>query len=97
MMLKWREALNEEEEIEVDSVESLFAANTKWTFSEIGRKNIKKLIRRFGFQEVYDAAEISIFKYYDGSERSWNNTFNKIGGICYNRMKASETDAEQDN
>lgn len=97
MMLKWREALNEEEEIEVDSVESLFAANTKWTFSEIGRKNVKKLIRRFGFQEVYDAAEISIFKYYDGSERSWNNTFNKIGGICYNRMKARETDAEPDN
>ena len=96
MMLKWREALNQEEELEVDSVESLFDTNTKWAFSEIGRKNIKKLIRRFGFQEVYNAAEIAIFKYYNGSERSWNNAFNKIGGICYNKMKAREQDAEQD-
>lgn len=96
MMLKWREELSREEELEIDSIESLFDTNTKWTLSETGRRNIKKLIKRFGFHEVYEATEISILRYYNGSERSWNNAFDKIGGICYNRRKAREQDAEQD-
>ena len=35
--------------------------------------------------EVYDATSISFDKYYNGTEKSWDVAFNKIGGICYNR------------
>lgn len=93
MMLKWREMLDNETEIEVDAIDSLFERNTKWVLSEKGKMNAKKYIKEFGFDEVYQAAELSIMKYYDGSERSWQNAFRKIGGICYNRRKAREGNA----
>lgn len=96
MMLKWREELSEEEEIESFAVSALFENNTKWGLSDHGRLGIKKLIRRFGFEEVYEAAEISIFKYYNGTEKSWDVAFDKIGGVCYNRKKAREGNAKPD-
>ena len=93
MMLKWREELQKELEVEANAVNVLFENNTKWGLSETGIGNVKKLIKRFGFDEVYDSAEIAIDRYYIGTESSWNNAFRKIGGICYNRKKARE-DAE---
>lgn len=96
MMLKWREELDNEMDIEIDAVESIFYRDTKWTFSEHGRKGIRTLIKRFGFNEVYTSAEIAVEKYYHGDEQSWDNAFNKIGGICFNRKKAGMADAEQD-
>lgn len=94
MMVKWREALETELEIEVDAVESIFDRYTKWTFSEKGRNGIKKLLKRFGFSEVCDATNIAIDRYYDGSEKSWHIAYYKIGGICYNRKKARDSNAE---
>lgn len=94
MMVQWKEALSYEMELEVDSIDSVFARDTKWNCSEIGRMNIKKLIKRFSFSEVYEATEIAIERYYKGNEKSWNEAFDKIGGICFNRRKARENDAE---
>lgn len=90
MMLKWREMLDSEIALEVDAVDGLFLRDTKWSLSENGRKNVRKLIRRFGFDEVYTSTEIAIDRYYTGTESSWDNAFNKIGGICFNRKKAKE-------
>ena len=95
MMVKWRDSLEQEMEIEVDSIECYFQNHTKWTFTVVGRNNIKRLIKQFGFNEVYTACEISVERYYDGSEKSCQNAYNKIGGICYNRKKAREANAEQ--
>lgn len=94
MMLQWRQALSEEIEIEVDAIDVYFQDNTRWGFSEAGRNDVRKLIKRFGFAEVYDACEIAIDRYYHGTESSWNNAFEKIGGICYNRRKAAGSDAK---
>lgn len=88
MMLKWREMLDSEIALEVDAVDGLFLRDTKWSLNENGRKNVRKLIRRFGFDEVYTSTEIAIDRYYTGTESSWDNAFNKIGGICFNRKKA---------
>lgn len=98
MVLKWREELKEETEIEADAIDSLLLTETGYSLSETGRSNIKKLIRRFGFNETYDAAVTAIDRYYDKRmpEISLETAINKIGGICYNRMKARERDAEQD-
>jgi hypothetical protein len=93
MMLQWRQALEQEIEIEIDAIDVYFQDNTKWGFSDEGRRVIRKLIKRFGFTEVYAACEISIDKYYNGTERSWDNAVEKVGGICYNRRKAAESDA----
>ena len=93
MMLQWRQALSEEIEIEVDTIDVYFQDNTRWGFSEAGRNDIRKLIKRFGFAEVYDACEIAIVRSYHGTDSSWTNAFVKIGGICYNRRKAAGSDA----
>lgn len=50
-----------------------------------GRMNLRKIIRRFGFDEAFTSAQISIERYYDGSANGYEETVNKIGGICYNR------------
>lgn len=93
MMIQWRQSLEEETEIEVDAIDAFFQSNTRWQFSDAGRQAIRKLIKRFGFSEVYTACEIAVDKYYDGTERGWNNAVNKVGGICYNRKKAAESSA----
>lgn len=94
MMVKWREELAYESELEVDSIDSIFYRDTDWILNDHGRMIIRKLIKRFGFHEVYEATELSIERYYNGSERSWEDALNKIGGICYNRKKARENNAE---
>lgn len=96
MMVRWRESLEEELDIEVDSIDCYIQNHSKYLLSEAGRHTAKKLIRRFGFSEVYTACEIAFDRYYTGTERSWDNAWNKVGGICYNRKKAREENAEQD-
>lgn len=94
MMLKWREMLAEETAKQVEVIDRLFELNTNWSLADNGKKKIRLLIGRFGFGEVYTACEIAINRYYNGSERSWDLAFGKIGGICYNRKKARENNAE---
>lgn len=88
MILKWRDELVQEEEMEIDSVGSIIFRETGFELNENGRRTVKKLIKRFGFHEVYTACEISVLKYYDGSRQSTQYAIDKIGGVCYNRMKA---------
>ena len=94
MMLKWREELEAERELEIAAIDQYFSLHTKWGLNDNGKRDVRKLIKRFGFNEVYTACEISIDRYYDGRERSWDEAFNKVGGICYNRKKAGECNAE---
>lgn len=93
MMVQWRQALEEEVEIETDAIQCYFETNTKWRFNDDYRSTIRKLIKRFGFNEVYIASEIAVDKYYKGTIHSWINTVEKLGGICYNRRKAEEENA----
>lgn len=93
MMLKWRESAEEELDIEIDSIDKYFRKHTCWGLSDHGKESVRKLIKRFGFNEVYTACEISVDRYYDGTEYSWDKAFQKLGGVCYNRKKAVESDA----
>lgn len=94
MMLKWRDSLEEEIDLEIAAINKLYGKNTGWIMGEGGERDMRKLIRRFGFDEVYTAVEISIDRYYTGSEGSWSFAFGKVGGICYNRKKGMENNAE---
>lgn len=85
MMLEWRESLTSLEDDYIDAVDDIFIASTDWQMSENGRKKIKKLIKEFTLTEVLDATETAIETYYDGSQESWGEAFNKISGICYVR------------
>lgn len=85
MMTEWRKALQEVVAGQLDAINSYLVSVTGDGLSENGKRNIRMLIRRFGFQEVYNSTEIAFEKYYHDNAKSWEYAFNKIGGICYNR------------
>lgn len=96
MMVLWKKELASVEEMEIDSVDSLIKSMTEWGLSPHGRSVIRQNIKRFGFQEVYTATEIAFSRYYDlANETGFDKALYKIGGICYNRKKQREQDAEQ--
>ena len=93
MMVEWRESLEDVIDVGVTSIDKLYERYTGWCLGEYGKQQIRKLIKRFGFDEVYTAVWISINSYYTGTEGSWDFAFKKVGGICYNRKKASVENA----
>ncbi len=87
MVIQWRTELQTIELEEVEAINDYIAMVTGYELNENGKRDILDYLKRFSFQEVYDATETSVAKYYKDDERSFNNMLNKIGGICYNRRK----------
>lgn len=86
MLIEWKQELENFEELQVDKIELLLSNATGHTFSEYGRNNCKKEIKKYGFEEVYECTKISIDQYYEpNNEESITKTFNYIGKICANR------------
>lgn len=90
MLVQWKQELLQMTEVQIDVIDSLIASITGHILTETGRRDVRKLITRFGFSEVYEATEISFTKY------PLTYALSKVGGICYNRarQKAGETSAE---
>lgn len=82
LMLAWKEELAVMVEEQVDVIDVFIQERYDKILSSEGRRIIKSLITRFGFNEVYDSAEIAVCnpKYTDAGY-----AISKIGGICYNR------------
>ena len=95
MLIQWKQELLTMSETQVDAIDALIEIITGWSLSDIGRRNIKNHIRRFGFENVYSAAEISFYKYYndDNPDYTFSLAVNKIGGICYNKAKHGKSDS----
>jgi hypothetical protein len=80
LMLAWKEELALMVETQIDAIDNLLIDVYQRQLSAEGRRRIKEVIKRFSFNEVYDATEIAVSKYdYIGT------AIDKIGGICYNR------------
>lgn len=90
MLLQWRSGLGELENKCIDAVVEIFENNTSWGVSEHGRKLIKKWLKEFSLEEVLDATETAIEKYYTGTEDSWRLAFDKVSGICYTRKRQKD-------
>lgn len=84
MMLKWREEVDNFENEQVDAIASKICLSGK-TLSVYGRDKVKMLIKRFGFDSVYDASIIAYDRYIVERCMGFEYAFNKIGGICYNK------------
>ena len=91
MMIEWKKELSNFEDEQVNKIEELLLSKTQNVFSEIGKRNCKKLIKKYGFEEVYESTISSIEQYYEPqNENSVTKTFNYIERICVNRQKQKE-------
>lgn len=79
MMVAWKQGLAQIMQSQVEAIEQLFYHAYGREFTETGWKQMRNLIRKYGFDEVYTSTEIAIDKY------PADVAFDKIGGICYNR------------
>lgn len=86
MMAKWREEVDLLAQEAVDMVEKA-TCHKGYHLTDIGRRTARSWIERFGLSEVLTAADIAMDKYAKGIYVVWEDAFEKIGGICYNRAK----------
>ena len=87
MLIKWKQELRKLDEKMVDEIEEILKV-TNSHFSEYGRKNCLKNIKKYGFEEVYESTKISVEQYYnEDDEESVKKTFDYIEKICAMREK----------
>lgn len=86
MMAEWQHQLLSEQDKQIDMLEELFKSYyPDLSFTEFGRRDIRKQIKQFGFRHVHNCLEIALNQYDNPRE-----SLNKLGGICYNRRKGGE-------
>lgn len=84
MLLKWREELVSFENEQIDLISDAICDKGR-CLSDAGRQKVRMLIKRFGFDAVLEASEISHNKYMVDQDLGFSYAFDKIGGICYNK------------
>lgn len=87
MLAEWQKSMLCETEMQLEQLEKLLRSYyAESGFTEKGERTLRQLIKKFGYQEVYDAFDTAL-NYYDTKEQA----FSKIGGICYNRKYRGES------
>lgn len=90
MLIQWKRELMQMDETKIDAIEDYIESVSGRVLTEHGRQEMRKLLKRFPFQDVYEAAGIAYTRY------DISVAFNKIGGICFNwAKKRMEEDAKQ--
>ena len=101
MMLQWKEWLSDIEEQQVDAIAERFDSFSGYNVNENGRRKIKKWIKDFGLNEIYDCIEISCDQYLMATEgknthQSVEKAFSYIPRIAYTRKQLKEHPEKQD-
>lgn len=86
LMLKWREELNNLLEEQLDEINSVLDAYNK-SLSDIGRRNFKSYIKKYGFFEVLDCLEISFEQYYYDNKNNIEEVLKYVPKICEIRLR----------
>lgn len=94
MLIEWKKELMSLLDRELGAIDDYLLAISEWKTSAAGKMDLRRLIGRFGFEEVYISLQISFDRYFTGSETSWDHAFSKVGGVCYNRRRAREEDGQ---
>lgn len=87
MMLDWGNGLRDLATVELDAVCDDWSELTGYSFNERGRLMIKKLLKRFGLQQVLTAVEKSVQYLQLGNDDNYTSesvevASSKLGGIC---------------
>jgi len=87
LMVDWKKELQNLENEQIDAIDEYFESGTTAGLSDEGRQEIRKLIKKFGFEEVLESTIASVTQYYDGTPESIEKCGNYIGKICAMREK----------
>lgn len=96
MMIKWRDSMIDITTEQGKSIGRLIQSFTGLELNQYGMSRVMALLRRFGYNEVWEATEISFTHYYNGEPESFSEACRKIGGICHNRKKQKEEEQNGD-
>ena len=96
MMIEWKQELKGINDSAVDSIEEMFFCGTERCLTESGRCDLSKWIKKYGFQEVWDSAEISRGQYFvidkegELTPESASKAFKYIPRVAHNRQLNKE-------
>lgn len=98
MMVEWQRSLADVEGHATESVSGFWSGllNDRFSLTESGQREVRKLIDRFGLDELLEAMRIAVNRYVEHDEEgvptseSVGNAFDKLGGICFNRKRYRE-------
>lgn len=85
MMLEWRDELEKFNDNKVNLINDYIEKHSDWRASKEGEKRIKKWLKEFSLELILDAIDIAYDKYYEGTQDSWCEAFEKVSGICVNK------------
>ena len=95
MMVQWKNEMSAMDNMLIENLSDYWITITGYDTGETGIRMLRSCYNRFGYSEVYEAITIAVDKYFKDTAISAVDAFHKIGGICYNRKKQRENDAEQ--
>jgi len=81
MLIKWKEGLKELEYEQVEQIGLLINEYLQVFLNNVGEEMIRKLIKKHGFNIVYDSVEASVEK-FDGKNVKPDEIINYIPNIC---------------
>ncbi len=91
MMAKWQLGLVDILEKEVDTASDFLMRDTTRSLTDVGKKIMRKAIRKFGLMSCMEAISIARDQYFQRGDDgaidgdSISNALEKVGGICWNR------------
>ena len=89
MLIQWKRELLKLENTQINEIEQIVLKPYNRSLTETGQTKIRKTIKKYGFSEVYESAQISLSNYLNKKD---NDDFNKIidyiPRICANRVRA---------
>ena len=90
MMLEWKTELDNFENEQADVIDNLISENTGRCLSDVGRENVKKYIKKYGFEEVMEVTKISLKQYFKGTTESAGQVIDYIPKICAVRKRQKD-------
>lgn len=96
MLVNWRNGLASIEEDKLSLIEKAIEEKSQFSVNEHGRRNIRKWLTQFEFDEILNAIDTAFLQYLKwederkATSESWNRAFDAIPGIIRVRRSSAE-------
>lgn len=92
MMIEWRESLNNLDDDIAQKIADYFGGQANCDVNETGLKKIKQWTKKFTYQQILEAVELSVNQYVKkGTNDETNKAFDMVPRICAAKKRQAET------